>query len=313
MRGIGLIRFLIKRFIKDHENVTDSRVREAYALLSGLLGIFSNFILFGVKIGVGLAIDSIAVLSDAVNNLTDLSSSLITIFGVRLGNQPPDQEHPHGHGRIEYIGSLVIAFIILAVGLELLKSSVSKIMHPEPVEVSGILIVILTSTIALKLWMFSYNRYIGRLINSGINLAAATDSLNDAIATSAVILGVFCSKYVAFPIDGIMGLVISCMIMYTGIVTARSAINLLLGASPDPQLVDQIRAIIAKSPVIIDMHDLLLHDYGPGKISGSLHVVVPQDADLVEIHNEIDRIEQQIKTELGIDIVIHMDPGSDPL
>lgn len=303
-----LIQLIIRRFINDYKNVTDKKVRESYAVLSGLLGIICNLSLFILKLIIGLTINSIAVLSDAFNNLSDLGSSLITIFGVKLSNQPPDREHPHGHGRIEYIGALVIAFIIFAVGLQLFRGSFTKILHPETPESNPILMVILLSSIAVKLWMFSYNRYIGGVINSSINHATAYDSLNDVLATSAVIVGVFLSKYVSFPVDGVIGLGISMLIIYTGFTTAKSSVDLLLGSSPDPHLVAKINAMVAESGNIISIHDLRLHDYGPGRINGSLHVVVPNDLDIIEVHSEIDQIEQKIRNELGVDIVIHMDP-----
>lgn len=303
-----MIQLIIRRFISDYTNVTKEKVRESYAVLSGLLGIICNLILFILKLIIGLTINSIAVLSDAFNNLSDLGSSLITIFGVKLSNQPPDSRHPHGHGRIEYIGALVIAFIIFAAGLQLFRGSFTKILHPEAPKFNLILMVILLSSIAVKLWMFSYNRYIGRVINSSINHATAYDSLNDVLATSAVIVGVFLSKYVSFPIDGVMGLGISMLIIYTGFTTAKSSVDLLLGSSPDPKLVAKINAMVAEGGNIISVHDLRLHDYGPGRIIGSLHVVIPNDLDIMEAHSEIDQIEQKIKHELGVDIVIHMDP-----
>ncbi len=304
-----MIQRLINRFVKDPQDVTNLDVREAYAVLAGVMGIVLNVLLFIAKLIIGLSINSIAILSDAFNNLTDLSSSIIVILSTKIGNNPPDREHPHGHGRSEYIGSLIIALIIFMVGLQLGRNSVVKIFNPEIVVLNTVAIVFLVITIAVKLWMFSYNRYIGRLINSDVCRAAAFDSINDAIATSVLLLGILFSKYTSLPIDGIMGLGISGMIIYTGYVIAREAIDSLLGASPDPKLVKQIEKIIKSNKSIIDSHDLKLHDYGPGNLTGSMHVVVPDDANITEIHAEIHVIEEQIKSEVGVDIVLHMDPG----
>lgn len=303
-----MIKVIIKWLIKDYENVTDKKVRESYGVLSGVVGIICNMLLFILKITTGLLINSIAVISDAFNNLSDLGSSLITILGVKLSNRPPDREHPHGHGRYEYISSLVVSFIIFAVGLELLRSSFGKIIKPEEVTFSTISILVLTASVIVKLWMFSYNRYIGKKINSGINKATAHDSLSDAIATTAVVAGTLLGRVVRFPFDGIMGVIISALIMYTGFGIAKDSVDLLLGSSPDPELTDSITSYVLKGKNIKGVHDLKVHDYGPGRISASIHAEVSEGANIVGIHSEIDEIEQKIKNELGVDIVIHMDP-----
>jgi len=306
-----LIGFLIRRFIANYDDVKDTRVREAYGVLSGVLGIVCNLLLFLIKLGTGLVINSIAVLSDAFNNLTDLSSSAIVILGAKLSSRPPDQEHPHGHGRFEYICSLVISLMIMLVGLQLVRGSVAKIIQPQAVKMDLLTALLLLISVGIKLWMFLYNRHIGRLISSSINHATALDSISDAAATAAVFIGVIINQFVSIPIDGILGLLISCMIIYTGFITAKSAVNLLLGTSPDPKIAARIISIIEANTGFSNPHDLKLHDYGPGRISGSIHVVVPHNAHVENIHAEIDRIESEIKSELGIDIVIHADPGLD--
>jgi cation diffusion facilitator family transporter len=299
---------LIKWYVKDYRNITDPRVRESYGVLSGVLGIICNLFLFIVKISIGLLINSIAVISDAFNNLSDLGSSLISILGVKLSNRPADREHPHGHGRYEYITSLTVSFIIFGVGLELLRNSFQKVIKPEEVIFSPISIFLLVVSVFVKLWMFSYNRYIGKAINCGINKATASDSLNDAIATSTVIAGTLLGRVVDFPFDGVLGLVISVLIMYSGFGIAKSSVDLLLGSSPDQELIDSINSYVLRGKGIKGVHDLKVHDYGPGKISASIHAEVSEGANIVEIHSQIDEIEQRIKSELGVDIVIHMDP-----
>lgn len=303
-----MIKFLIRRFVKRHEEVTDKDVREAYTVLSGVVGIICNLILFLLKLVIGLLINSIAVISDAFNNLTDLSTSLVTIVGAKLSNMPPDEEHPHGHGRFEYIASLVVAFIIFAVGLSLFKTSIKKIIKPEALTFNWYSIIILFSSISIKLWMYSYNKYIGKLINSSINKAVAHDSLNDALATSAVVIGIILGNYLPLPLDGILGLLISLLIIYSAFTIAKDSVDLILGSPPDPRLIEAINKMVLSGDGITGVHDLIIHDYGPGRKSASIHAEVAHDADIVEIHDEIDRIEKKIKRKLGVNIVIHMDP-----
>ena len=303
-----MIRLIIKKYIKNSENVNDKDVREAYGVLSGVLGIICNMILFTIKLIVGFIINSIAVISDAFNNLSDLGTSVIAIFGAKLSNRPPDKEHPHGHGRYEYIATLVVSFVIFAVGLKLLGSSFDKILKPQKVTFNIVSIIILSISVLLKVWMFSYNRYIGKVINSSVNRAAASDSLNDVYATAGVIIGTLIGSFVAFPVDGVMGLIISGLIMYTGFNTAKDSVHLLLGALPDPQVIERINELVLGGKNIKGAHDLKVHDYGPGRITASIHAEVSDDANIVDIHSEIDIIELKVKEELGIDMVIHMDP-----
>jgi cation diffusion facilitator family transporter len=303
-----LIRLIIKKFIKNSENVNDKDVREAYGVLSGVLGIMCNMLLFTIKLVVGFVMNSIAVISDAFNNLSDLGTSIIAIFGAKLSNRPPDEEHPHGHGRYEYIATLVVSFIIFAVGLKLLGSSFDKILRPQKVMFSAVSIIILLISVLLKVWMFSYNRYIGKLINSSVNRAAASDSINDVYATVGIILGTLIGRFADFPVDGLMGLIISGLIILTGFNTAKDSVDLLLGAVPDPEIIKRINELVLSGKNIKGTHDLKVHDYGPGRITASIHAEVSEDANIVEIHTEIDNIELKVKEELGIDMVIHMDP-----
>ncbi|AEV69859.1 cation diffusion facilitator family transporter [Acetivibrio clariflavus] len=303
-----MIKLIIKKFIKDSEKVNDKKVRESYGVLSGTLGIICNVFLFVVKLVLGLFINSIAVISDAFNNLSDMGTSVITIFGAKLSSRPPDEEHPHGHGRYEYIASLVVSFIIFAVGLKLLSTSFNKILNPQKVLFNAVSVLILLISVLVKVWMFSYNRYIGKVINSSVNRAAALDSLNDVYATGGIILGMVIGSFTAFPVDGIMGLVISVLIMYTGFKAAKDSVNLLLGALPDPEIIQRINELVLSGENIKGIHDLKIHDYGPGRITASIHAEVADNVNIVDIHSEIDKIEAKVKEELGIDMVIHMDP-----
>lgn len=303
-----MITFIIRKFVKDYENVEDLTVRKSYGVLSGVLGIICNVFLFIIKLIVGLFINSIAVISDAFNNLTDSGSSLITIFGANLSSKPPDEEHPYGHGRIEYVASLIVSFFIFAVGLELMTGSFEKILHPERVEFSALSLVILLIAVFIKWWMYSYNKYIGKKIHSSMNLATAKDSLNDVVATVGVILGTVIGTFTDFPVDGMIGFIISLVIMYTGFTTAKDSVHFLLGSSPDPAILENIHSIISESRMVKGGHDLKVHDYGPGRKVASMHVVVPPDLRVGDAHSHVYELEQRIKRELGIDIVIHMDP-----
>lgn len=305
-----MIKIIIKRWIKDYENVSDKNVREAYGVLAGILGIICNLVLFMSKLVLGLAINSIAVISDAFNNLTDLGSSAVSIIGAKLSNRPPDEDHPYGHGRSEYIASLVVAFIIFSVGFELLLSSYNKFIHPEKVVFNALSLLILIAAVLIKLWMFSYNLYIARKINSTINKANAYDSLSDVFATSLVIAAMLIGIFSSLPIDGAAGIVISLLILYSGFSVARDTVSLLLGSAPDPELVKKINDIVCSGKHVIGTHDLKVHDYGPSRVIASVHVEVPDYLNIVEVHSCIDTLEEEITDELGIDITVHMDPIS---
>lgn len=305
-----MIKFIIKKFIANYENVKDADVRKAYGVLSGTIGLLCNLLLFLIKFVTGLFANSIAIMSDAFNNLTDSGSSLITLLGAKLSNKPPDKEHPHGHGRYEYIATLIVAFLIFGVGWELLGSSIEKIINPVEVTINYLTLFILCFSILIKLWMYSYNRYIGKTIDSSMNIATAKDSLNDSLATTGILIGTIVGLYVDLPIDGILGVAISLLIMYTGFTFAKDAVNSLLGQSPDAELLEQIYEIVSKSEPIKNGHDLRIHDYGPGWKVASMHVMVPSDMAVSDAHNLIHELEQKIKKELGVDIVIHMDPDN---
>lgn len=303
-----MIRFLVKKFIAGYENVSDTNVREKYGILGGILGIICNVFLFGLKLTVGLITNSISVISDAFNNLSDTASSLIVIVGAKLSNMRPDEEHPFGHGRIEYISSLIVSFIIMLVGFELFKTSLSKIFNPQPVFFSLPLIIILAASVLVKLWMASYNRWLSAQISSGVLRAAATDSLIDAVSTMVLVISVIVGTFVSFPLDAIMGAVFSLLVIYSGFGIAKDTVDVLLGRAPDMETVDKITEKIVGTDGIAGVHDLIVHDYGPGRKMASVHAEVPDNADIVKIHELIDKLEQDIFREHGVHTVIHMDP-----
>jgi len=305
-----MIKLLIKKFIKDYDNIGNRDVREAYGILAGSLGILCNLFLFILKIAIGLVMNSIAIISDAVNNLSDMASSIITIFSSKMSNRVADREHPFGHGRIEYIASMIVAFIIVLVGFELFRTSIDKILNPEKVQFSIVLFIILLASILVKVWMYSYNKYIGKKIESSIMNATAKDSLNDVVATLAVIISLVVGQFTSLPIDGIMGIIVSGLIMYTGIGVAREIIGILLGAPPSKEFVEKITNLVLAAEDVVGVHDFIAHDYGPGAVFASLHAEVPDDINLVKIHEVIDDLEKKVFDEFGVLLVIHMDPIS---
>lgn len=306
-----MIKLLLKWFVKDYENVDDKDVRTRYGVLGGILGIICNLFLFAVKLFSGIFMNSIAIISDSVNNLSDTGSSIVTLVGSKLSGMRPDKEHPFGHGRIEYISSLIVSFVIMLVGFELMKSSYGKIINPEPVAFSLPIIILLSLSVLVKVWMYSYNKYLGKQINSSILIATSKDSINDVFSTSAVIITTIIGRFVNFPLlDGIVGIVVSIMVMYSGFGIAREVIDILLGKSPEKETVDELVGIIKSGEGIVGVHDLIVHDYGPGRVLASVHVEVPDDVDIVLAHETIDSIERLVYDKMQIELVIHLDPIS---
>lgn len=308
-------KLLIRIFVKDHENTDDPRVRERYGKFAGVVGIVSNLILCIMKILIGLVSRSIAIIADGINNLADASSSIITLVGFKLASQPEDEDHPYGHARIEYLTGLFISIVIIVIGLQLLRTSIDKIMHPDPLEFSCLTIIILVAAILIKLWQSLFNRSIGRKIRSVTLMATAADSRNDVISTSAVLISVIVGKFTGIQIDGYMGCLVALFIIWSGIQLVRETTSPLLGEAPDQELVDSIAEIVKKEPGVLGIHDLMVHNYGPGKIFASMHIEVDADGDLMESHDMIDNIEKRIKDELHVEFVVHMDPvkTDDPL
>lgn len=300
--------FLIKTFIKDFRNTKDRSVRQKYGYLSGFAGIISNIMLFALKLSIGLYLNSIAVMADAFNNLSDVASSVVTIFGFKMSGKPADKEHPFGHGRFEYIAAMVVSFMVLLVGFEFVKSSVNRIINPEALSFDLFTFVLLMASILIKIWLSFFNRNLGKAIGSKVMEATAFDSLSDVIATSVVALSLAASKWVTFPIDGYIGLAVSIFILYNGFNLIKDTLNPLLGDAPDEELVKAIMDKILSYKQIIGIHDLIIHNYGPGRVVASIHAEIPYSMDIMEAHDIIDLAEKEISEELDIHLVIHMDP-----
>lgn len=303
-----MINLLVKTFVKDCGNVQDPQVRQRYGTLSGAVGIFLNLLLSAGKMIAGVLTGSIAITADAFNNLTDAGSSVVTLVGFRMAGKQADGDHPFGHGRIEYLSGLAVSVVILLVGLELAKSSVEKIIHPEPVEFSWLSAGILAAAICVKLWMSYFNRSLSRRIGSAAMAATATDSLSDAVATSAVLLSSLIGRFTGVNIDAWAGILVAIFILRAGWGAAKDTLNPLLGQSPDPELVRDIERTILAHPQVVGIHDMIIHDYGPGRSMMSLHAEVPAGADIMAVHDEIDAIERELKAKYRIDASIHMDP-----
>lgn len=303
-----MVSLLSKIFIKNRNDITNPAVRKAYGSLCSALGITLNVLLFAGKYAAGLISGSIAITADAFNNLSDAGSSAISLIGFRLAGKKPDPDHPFGHGRLEYISGLCVAALILVMGVELLISSVEKIISPEPVENGLLPAIILIVSIGVKVYMSLYNRAIGKKISSSAMLATATDSLSDSVATAVVLLSMLVSYLFSVNIDGYAGVLVALFILFAGGGVARDTLSPLLGQAPDPELVRKIEDIVMARDEIIGMHDLVVHDYGPGRLMISLHAEVDGRGDIFELHDAVDVVERTLAQELGCEATIHMDP-----
>lgn len=300
--------WLVKHFIQNPDDKDDPAVRQRYGLLSGGVGILLNLLLSAGKFLAGLLTGSIAVTADAFNNLSDAGSSVVTLAGFRLAAKQADDDHPFGHGRIEYLTGLLVAAAILLVGVELARTSLEKILQPEAVDFSWLSVGILCASILVKLWMSAFNRRLSRRIGSAAMAATAADSLSDVVATSAVLLGTLAGHFFSLRIDGWVGILVAAFILRAGWEAAKDTLDPLLGQSPDPDLVESIQKAVLAHPQVTGVHDLIIHDYGPGRRMMSLHAEVPMDADVLEVHDVIDNIERELKETFHIEAVIHMDP-----
>ena len=303
-----MISLLAKLFIKDYTNVTDSKVREAYGVLCGGMGIALNILLFLGKFLAGTLSGSIAITADAFNNLSDAGSSFITLIGFKLGSQKPDPEHPFGHGRMEYLSGLAVAVLIIVMAVELFKSSFDKILHPEVLECSAVIVLILIASIAVKIYMAIYNHSVGRKIQSAAMGATAKDSMSDTVATTVVLIATLVGAIWGVPIDGYCGVLVSILIFMAGFGAIKDTVGPLLGTAPEKEFVDKIEEIVMSHDIVKGMHDLVVHDYGPGRVMISLHAEVPHTEDILIIHDEIDNIEEELGDKLNCEAVIHMDP-----
>ncbi len=303
-----MITLLSRIFIKNRENYTEAGVRIAYGVLCSVTGIVLNALLFLFKFAAGSISGAISITADAFNNLTDAGSSIITLIGFRISGAKPDRDHPFGHGRFEYIAGLVVSFFILFVGIELGKTSIKKIINPSPVYFSALAVIIIAASILVKLYMFLYNRRIGKKIESPAMMAIASDSLSDTVATTFVLISMLLVRFAKINADGYFGVAVAIFIIYTGYTEARNTISPLLGQPPKDDLVSDIRRIVLSYPEIIGIHDLIVHDYGPGRVMISLHGEVSAEGDINELHDVIDRAEDELREKLGCEAVIHMDP-----
>ncbi len=303
-----MLTFLAKLFIPDHKNYRDPTVRTRYGLLCSALGIVLNVLLFVGKYIAGVLSGSVAIAADAVNNLSDAGSSLISLFGFRMASKKPDPDHPFGHGRIEYLAGLAVSVLIILMGVELARSSVEKIISPEPVKVGVLSAAILLASIAVKVYMWAYNRSVGKKINSAAMAATATDSLSDTISTALVLVSMLIAWLTNVNIDGWVGVLVAIFILRAGLLAARDTISPLLGQAPDKELVENIERIVLANELVCGIHDLIVHDYGPGRLIVSLHAEVDGSGDIYELHDAIDNLERDLNQELNCLAVVHMDP-----
>ena len=303
-----MVNFLIKTFIKNSENTENPKIRQKYGTLSSIVGIICNVLLFLIKYAMGTLSHSISFVSDAFNNLSDCAGCLVTLLGYKMASKPADKNHPFGHGRMEYLTSLIIAALIIFVGIELLKNSVEKIINPVEIRFSFAVLISLVFSIAVKLWMAVFNAELGKKINSSVLTATAKDSKSDVIATSATLIALICSLFTALPVDGVMGLLVSVFILKSGYDIVKDTVDELLGKPADPEIINHIKEYVLKNDKIIGIHDLIIHSYGPGNMIGSCHVEVKSNESFTEVHDIVDSIEREIHNNLNILMTIHMDP-----
>ena len=300
--------FLVRRFIKNYQDTKDANVRTSVGKLSGIVGIFNNLFLFVIKFVIGTIVHSVSIQADGVNNLTDAGSNIISILSFHLANKPADKDHPFGHERTETIASLFVGILILVLGFETAKESISKVIHPGSIDFRIVSVIILIISIIVKFWMYTYNNKLSKTYDSSLLEATALDSISDVCGTTAVLVSTLLSPVLHFNLDGYMGIVVSGIILYGAYGLLRDMINSLIGEAPDPELVHNIVDRIMAHPAILGVHDMMLHNYGPNKIFASAHVEVDSSKDIFETHDHIDNIEREVKENMNIDLVLHMDP-----
>lgn len=300
--------FLVRRFIKNYQDTKNANVRTSVGKLSGIVGILNNLFLFVIKFLIGTIVHSVSIQADGVNNLTDAGSNIISILSFHLSNKPADKDHPFGHERTETIASLFVGILILVLGFETAKESISKVIHPGSIDFRIASVIILLISIMVKFWMYAYNKKLSKEYDSSLLEATALDSISDVCGTTAVLVSTLLSPVLHFNLDGYMGIVVSGIILYGAYGLLRDMINSLIGEAPDPELVHNIVDMIMAHPVILGVHDMMLHNYGPNKIFASAHVEVDSSKDIFETHDHIDNIEREVKENMNIDLVLHMDP-----
>lgn len=304
----NMTQWLLRLFVKDYQNIKDTAVRTALGSFAGWVGIFCNLLLVAGKVAVGLAAGSVSVIADGLNNLLDAAGSIIALFGFKLAAKEPDEEHPFGHGRYEYIAGLAVSVLVLVVGIELGRSSFDKILAPTPVDFGLFSFIVLVASILLKLWLCNFYRSLGSSISSTTLKATAVDSRNDAISTFAVLLTAAVSRFAGINLDGWAGIGVAAFIVYNGIGLVRDTLNPLLGEAPEPDLVRYISEIIVEHECVTGIHDLIVHDYGPGRKYASAHVEISSEVDSTTVHQVIDGIERSLLQNDNIHLIIHHDP-----
>lgn len=300
--------WLIRHFIKNYRNVHDHTVRERYGTLASITGIVCNLLLAALKFVMGVLSGSLAVMADAANSLSDAAGSIVTLITVRLSNKPVDSEHPFGHGRMEYIGSLAVGALILLMGFSLLKDSITAIFHPEALAMNWLVAAALVIGVLVKLWLFAFYRRLGRAVDNGTLLAASKDSLGDVLSTGAVLISVLVNLAFGWCLDGYIGLVVAVIVLKGGVEVCRETLDQLLGGKPDPERIRRIRELLLDHEGILGVHDLVVHDYGPGRCVASVHAEVSADGNILTIHEMIDNAEREVEQKLHMPICIHMDP-----
>lgn len=300
--------FLVKLFVKNYQDTDNTDVRTSYGVLSSIVGTICNVLLFTAKLLIGLFMHSLAIMADAFNNLSDAASSVISFIGVKMANKPADKEHPFGHGRIEYIAALIVSFLVIEVGFTFFKSSIEKIRNPQEISFKWIPFLFLLLSVGVKLWMSLFNRKLGKRIQSKVMLATSADSLGDVITTSATIVSILICHFTSVNIDAYAGLLVSLIVMWAGISIARDTLEPLIGQGADPDLYRRITKEVKAYDGIVGTHDLIVHNYGPGRSIASIHAEVPRDVNIEVSHEIIDKIEREVGAKLNILLVIHMDP-----
>lgn len=299
---------LVRIFVKDYNNIEDSNVRTSYGVLAGVVGIICNILLFAGKGLIGLFSGSIAIAADAINNLTDAISSIISLVGAKLANRPADEEHPFGHGRYEYIAAMIVALLVIEVGFTCARSAFGKILHPATLSVSTVMFVVLGLSVLVKLWLGLFNRRLGKRINSSVMKATAADAMGDVLTTGAALAAVCIYYFLNWNIDGFVGLIVALIVIWAGINIVRNTLRPLLGEQADPNLAKEIKEMVESYDGIFGSHDLIVHNYGPTKSMATIHAEVSNIANIEESHELIDRIEREVTKATGVFLVIHMDP-----
>lgn len=303
-----MVKWIVKKYVKDYENTKDIEVKTRVGYLCGAIGMINNLFLFAIKFLIGMLVHSISIQADGINNLTDAVSNIVSIFSFQVAKKPADEGHPYGHERFEVIASLFVAFMVAFLGFETAKESIENIIHQEPLHFRWITVLVLVISILVKLWMYSYNKQMGKDYDSSMLMAVSMDSISDVLGTSALLISLFISKWTGFNLDGYMGIVVSCIILWGAFNLLRDVINTLIGKPPQKETIEELADFINQDEKVLGVHDVLIHNYGLDTIYASAHVEVDSQDDLLDIHQHIDSIEREVKEKFNIELVLHMDP-----